>query len=240
MKQWLAGLCLSAVALAAPLGAQTAEDIISRNIAARGGAVRLRALQTERLAGHISFGTRPAEPFLVEIKRPGMIRNQIGPEGSAIIQVSNGQAGWALVPGRDSGQPRQLDADQLRNMAGGADLEGPLLDHEKKGNTVELLGKVEVRGRPAWKLRVVEADGEVRLDYVDAESFLEDKWEGTIRVDGRDQAVETYFSDYRPVGGVMVSFRLDSGSPGTPTTQKLVFDSAAVDIPIADGRFERP
>ncbi len=38
----------------------------------------------------------------------------------------------------------------------------------------------------------------------------------------------------------MVSWQIDSDTPGTPYTQKIVFDSVEVDVPIDDARFGRP
>ena len=44
----------------------TVDQVIENFIAARGGAEKLRAIQSERLAGRISFGPDSSNPFLVE------------------------------------------------------------------------------------------------------------------------------------------------------------------------------
>jgi hypothetical protein len=222
------------------LRAQTVDEIIARNLAARGGAERLRAIQTQRLVGRISFGADPAMPIMVEIKRPGRMRNEIVVDQKAIVRVTDGNSGWALNPLAGDSAPRPLTADELGNMAGGADLEGPLLDYVAKGNLIELIGKDSVEGRPAWKLKVTLPSGEVRYDYVDAESWLETKREGSIRNAGKPQDVESYFSDYRPVNGVMISWLIASSTPGTAYTHRIVFDSVAVDQAIDDTRFSLP
>lgn len=224
----------------APLRAQTVEEIVARNIAARGGAERLHAVQTQRLVGQIAFGGDPGGRFVVELKRPGKMRNELAVQGQTIIQATDGAKGWVVNPLSGNSEAQPLSKEVLHNLAGGADFEGPLLDHGRKGNTLELLGKVEVEGRAAWKLKVTLPDSTVRYDYIDAESYLEDKWEGTLRNNGREFEVETFFHDYRPVDGVMISFLLNSDTPGTSATQRIVFDSAAVNLPIADNRFERP
>ena len=232
-------LVLSA-AVSGVLPAQTVDGIIARNLAARGGADRLRAMQTQRLVGHISFGSDTAMPFVVEIKRPGRLRNEIVVDQQTIIRAIEGDAGWAFNPLAGDSGPRPLTADELRNMADDADLEGPLLDYIAKGNLIELMGKDPVEGRPAWKLKVTLRSGDVQYDYLDAESWLEVKWEGSVRNAGRPQAIETIFRDYRPVNGVMVPWLMDSSTPGTAYTQRIVFDSVAVDQPIDDARFAEP
>jgi len=236
---WALVFVLSA-AVSGALPAQTVDEIIARNLAARGGAERLRAMQTQRLVGRISFGSDPAMPFVVEIKRPGRIRNEIVVDQKTIIRVTDGNTGWALNPLAADSVPRPLTSDELKNMAGGADLEGPLLDYVAKGNLIELIGKDAVEGRPAWKLKVTLPGGEVRYDYIDAESWLEIKWEGSVRNGGRPQGVQSRFSDYRAVNGVMISCVIDSNTPGTAYSQKTVFDSVTVDEPIDDARFVRP
>ena len=231
-----AGLALAVAAS----HAQTVDEIVARNLAARGGVQRLHAMQTQRLIGRIAFGADSAMPFVVEIKRPGKMRNEILMQGQIVIQTTGGASGWTVNPLSGSSGVRPLSPDELHNMAGGADIEGPLVDYASKGNRVELMGKVQVEGKDAWKLRVTLADGDVRYDYVDAESYLETKWEGTVRNNGREIGVESWFRDYRPVNGVMISWLIDSDTPGTAYTQKIVFDSVTVDQPIDDTRFDRP
>lgn len=102
------------------------------------------------------------------------------------------------------------------------------------------MAKTELETRDAWKLKVTLADGDVRYDYIDTSTYLECKWEGTIHNNGREIAVESWFRDYRPVNGIMVSWLIDSDTPGTSYTQKIVFDSVTVDQPIDDARFSRP
>ncbi len=51
------------LAAAAPLAAQTVDKVVARHIEARGGAAKIRALQTIRMTGTISFGPGgPAPP----------------------------------------------------------------------------------------------------------------------------------------------------------------------------------
>jgi hypothetical protein len=227
-------------AVSGALPAQTVDEVIARNLAARGGVERVRSIQTQRLVGSIRFGSDPAMPFVVEIKRPGRLRNEIVLDQRTIIRAIDGSVGWALNPLTGDSTPRSLTSDEVRNMAGGADFEGPLLDHVAKGNLIELAGRQVVDGRPAWKLKVTLPGGEVRYTYVDADSWLEVKSEGSVLNGGKPQAVESYFRDYRPVNGVMIAWVIDSGTPGTAFTQQIAFDSVTVDQPIDDARFVRP
>jgi hypothetical protein len=125
-------------------------------------------------------------------------------------------------------------------MAGGADMDGPLVDYRTKGNRIEFVGKVKVEGKDAYKLIVSIKDGQVRTDYIDCDSLLEAKWEGKIADRVKEYSVESYFRDYRKVDGLMYAFVVDSETLGTRFKQKIVFDKVEVNVPIPDTDFGKP
>ena len=43
------------------------------------------------------------------------------------------------------------------------------MDYKAKGNTVELMGKEDVEGTPAYKLKVTKKSGNIEYDYLDAQ-----------------------------------------------------------------------
>ena len=128
----------------------------------------------------------------------------------------------------------------VKNMAGGADIDGPLLDYKAKGNKVELQGKEKVEGRDTYKLMVTTSDGQVRYEFLDCETYLGTKWQGKLAGGEKDFEVESYFHDYRKVDGVMFAFAIDSNTVGDSNKQKLVFDKVEVNVPLDDARFGKP
>ena len=222
------------------LHAQTVDEIVAKALAARGGIPAIRAIQTERLTGHISFAQAPAGPFLVEIKRPGKMREEIGFGQKTLVQTTDGASGWKVMITNGTGDPVALTAGEVRNMAGGADIDGPLLNYAKKGNKVELIGKEKVGNKDAYKLKVTDKTGDVRYDYIDANSFLEIKWEGQVENAGEKNTFASYFSDYRKVNGVMFAFAITSGTGDHPDAQKIVFDNVEVNVPLKDSLFGKP
>ncbi len=233
-------LVCAALMLAAPAHAQTVEAIVAKALAARGGVAKLRAVRTVRLTGTISFGEGAAGPFVVEMARTGRMREEITLHGKHDTQITNGHEGWALSVGPGTHELRALGAGELKNMAGGADFDGPLLDSKAKGFTVRLAGSAPVEGHPCWLLEVTGPDGDVRRDYIDQRTFLERKWEGNLSKGGSEVGFESYFRDYRPAGGVMWAHRVDSDRPGQPGGQRIVFDRVEVNVGLDDGRFARP
>jgi len=86
-----------AVLAASCAAGQTAEELIAKNIAARGGLEKLRAVQTMRLTGTMKVGD-DAMPSILELKRPNKSRWQFTFDGQTAIQAFDGNSGWMLIP----------------------------------------------------------------------------------------------------------------------------------------------
>jgi hypothetical protein len=219
------------------LSAESVDEIVARNLAARGGVEKLLAVHSQRLTGAISFGPGNGGPFQVEMKRPGKMRETLTLGGKTIIRTTNGTAGWIVNGDAD---PAPLSSAILKNMAGGADFDGPLMDYRAKGNRIELAGKEAIGGKNTYKLIVTMNDGQVRSDFIDCESYLEIKWEGKLTFDGKESSVESFFRDYRKVDGIAYAFAIDSDTVGVPGKQELRFEKIEVNPREDDARFEKP
>jgi hypothetical protein len=218
-------LCIMAFTLA-----QSVDDIVAKAIVARGGVKRIKSLHSQRLTGRISLNKGESGPFAVEMKRPGMMRETLTLGDKSMIRTTDGIVGWAVGSLRDLMEPKQVSAEELRNLAGSADFEGPLVDYKEKGNKIELAGKEKIGKRMAYKLVISMKNGENRLDFIDSKSHLEVKWQGLV--DGN--MFESYFRDYREVKGLMYAFEIESKN------QKIVLDKVEVNPKLDDARFSKP
>jgi hypothetical protein len=88
-------------------------------------------------------------------------------------------------------------AEELKAASTQAELDGLLIDYAAAGSKVELEGTEQVERHNAYNLKVTDKSGNVRPVWVDPETFLETKVEGTPRrLDGKYHPVATYFRDY--------------------------------------------
>lgn len=211
--------------------AQSGDEVVARALKARGGIQRIKAVQTQRLTGRLSVNGQDG-PLIVEFKRPGKMREMVTMGDKSQIRTTDGTSGWGVGTLRGTAAPQPLGEQELRALAGSADFEGPLVDYKEKGNRIELQGREDVEGRPAYKLAITMKDGESRVDFIDCKTYLEVKWQG--------KGFESYFRDYRKVKGLMYAFLIDSAPAGKPSNQKIVFDKVEVNPPIDDARFGRP
>jgi outer membrane lipoprotein-sorting protein len=234
---------LPLVAIAPRAAAQTADEIIAKALAARGGADKIRAIRRQRVSGKISFGPGAEGPFSVEFARPLKMHMEINVNGQTIVRIYDGKSsGWMINPFAPNKDVQPMDADDLRSISDEADFDGPLLDYQSKGNHVALAGKDAVDGKQAYKLQLTNKNGDTRTYYYDASTFLLLKWEGKRMVENQEIPVETFFSDYRDVDGLKFAFEIDSDMPGAvqQQQQKITIDKIEIDPQIDDKRFAKP
>jgi outer membrane lipoprotein-sorting protein len=230
---------LMALASAAlPARGQNMEWFARKGVEALGGAGKIEAVRSERMTGRIAFGSEAAVPLSVELKRPGKIRTQVEFKAGTFVQGYDGRTGWTIDPSR-GGKLVVLTPEQARNFPEQADMDGPLLGWKRRGIRLEVEGREKVRGIDALKIRVTLANGVVRYLDLDASTYRKVRWQGELGEGDGKQTNESFFADYRKVGGLLFPFRIESGAGGR-VTQTIVFEKVEMNPPIPDSRFSMP
>lgn len=227
-------------ALASPLAAQTVDEIIAKNVQARGGMDKLKAIQGIRMTGKMMMGPGMEAPIVLEIKRGNQMRMEFTFQGMTGVQAYDGKDGWALMPFGGRKDPEPMPPDAVKDAEEQSDIDGPLVDYKAKGHTVEFLGKEPIEGSDAYKLKITLKNGNVRTVWIDTEANLEIKGEGRKTLRGSEVESETVMGDYKPVAGVMFPHSVEGGPKGAPQRQKIVIDKIEVNPTIDDSRFKMP
>jgi outer membrane lipoprotein-sorting protein len=231
------------VASAAFAADLTAAQIAEKNAAARGGLAAWRAVQSMSMSGEMDVGgkTDAKVPYTMSLKRPHMSRLEIRFENQTSVQTFDGKQGWKYRPylGRTEAEP--LTAAELKSAQEADDLDGALIDAERKGTRVELQGMDKVEGKSAYKLKLTKASGASRNLWVDAASLLEVKIDGEPRkLDGRPHKVAVFFRDYKTVNGLNIPHTLETVVEGVKATRKIVVKSVTVNPKLDDALFGKP
>jgi outer membrane lipoprotein-sorting protein len=227
-------------ALALPLSGQTVDDLIAKNIQARGGLEKLKSVQSLRLTGKMTIGPGMEAPITLEQKRPMRLRMEFVVQGLTGVQAYDGTSGWQIMPFMGKKDPEVMTADDVKDVEEEADIDGPLVDYQAKGHKVELLGKEKIEGTDAYKLKLTLKNGDVETVYLDADSYLEIKDEGKRTVRGNVVETETSIGDYKQVEGLTFPFSIESGIKGTEQKQKITVDKVELNVPLDDARFKMP
>ncbi len=214
--------------------AQTADEIVDKYVAARGGISRLNSIRTARLTGVAVMPDGKQWQLTEEFKRPGKVRTERVSAGVEVGQSFDGNRGWQYVP--PCHMPQPLSGAVLENLKERVDFIGPLADYKVKGHRVELLGKEEdPSGGSFYKLKLTMANGTVREELVDTESFLVT---GMRRISDNGVVTDVKYSDWREVTGVKFAYRIESRTRGATSTLEVA--KYEVNVPIDDSRFTPP
>jgi hypothetical protein len=202
----VAACCLSVVG-----HTQTADELIDKNIAAKGGIEKMKALKTLRVQGRFDGGGGFTAMVTQENMRPNLYRSTFALQGMTQVEAYDGATAWQIQPFGGHKDPELVGEDGMHNVLISADFDGPLVDYKAKGNTVEYLGHDVVDGDDALRLKVTLKNGDVMYYYLDPDTFLEIRRETEYHIRGSVRATVEDLGSYKPVNGVMFPFSVATG-----------------------------
>jgi hypothetical protein len=219
----------------------TVDQLVEKNIEAKGGAPALKSLQTLRSAGKMLVQQGQIElGYLQTKKRPDEVRTEASLQGMTQIEAYDGKEGWRVSPFFGRKDPERMSADDVKALVEDTEIDGPLADWKTKGSTVEYLGTEDVDGTPAHKLKVVRKNGDISFVYLDPDHFLEIRIVTQRVRQGAHEEVETDLGDYEKAGGVFVPTSIEVGRKGAPDKQMVVIDKVEANAPVDDTIFHFP
>jgi len=230
--------------------ARTAEEVVARNVAARGGLEAWHKIETMAWMGYIEHGTvsksSPQVPFVMQMKRPNLTRFELEDQITQVTRIFDGQHGWRIRPASD-GRPesRLFSPEEVKFSQAEYVIDGPLIDYRAKGVEVKLDGVDLIEGRKAYRLSLKLPSGAERKVWVDVRSNLE------VRLDrpstspfGPGKPVSVYYRDYESEGGVELPHVIETvatpgGSP-TETSDRLVIRRVIINPKLEETAFVPP
>jgi len=230
-----------AVGLFSPLcgSAQTVDDVIAKNIQTRGGLEKLHTVQSVRLTAKFSQGSFLAA-YVQENKRANKVREELIIQGMAQVQAYDGKSGWQINPFGGRKDPELMSEDDTKSLVVDADIEGPLVDYKQKGHKAELVGHDSVEGTDCFKIKLTMKNGDIRYYYLDADSYLELKFETQSTIRGAVQYNDTFLGDYEEVGGIYFPFSIETAEVGTENRQSFTVEKVELNVPLEDAKFSMP
>ncbi|HEY4563002.1 MAG TPA: outer membrane lipoprotein-sorting protein [Thermoanaerobaculia bacterium] len=224
----------------AAVQAQTADEIINKHLQARGGKDKIKAVQSERMTGKLVMGQGMEAPVVMELARPNKMRMEFTLQGMTGIQAYDGKAGWSVMPFMGKTEPEAMSADDIKQAEDQADMDGMLVDYKEKGHQVEYVGKEDVEGTPAHKLKVTKKNGDVVNVYIDADSYMEIKQAGKVKVRGQEIEGQSTFGDFKTVDGLIFPFSIEQKAQGAPGGMTISISKIEVNPTLEASRFTMP
>jgi outer membrane lipoprotein-sorting protein len=224
----------------------SAEQIVEKNVAARGGLELWRKIDAMVWVGHMESAdpTVPRLTFVLEQKRPNKTRFELSEIGQKTLRVFDGKHGWKVKPNRDGSLNAQPYSPQDLQFARGAQgIDGPLIDYKAKGISVESAGVEKIEGRKAYRLHLKGTSGEIHDVWIDAKTFLDVKYDRTsYRANGEPGIVSVVYRNYKTVEGLQIPSVLEigGGSSSSQATARMVIEKIALNPPLDDKVFAKP
>lgn len=191
----------------------TASKVLQAYVAARGGQEKLDAVKDLTMNMKASIqGMPPNMKATSTIKRlrPNYYLSELEVTGMGVVnkQLYDGEKG--VVSGMRGTQT--LEGEKLESLKTSARffLESQYEDLEYQ---VALTGAELVNGKKAYALKVTAPNGDTHTDYYAAESGLKIKDVSSQETPQGTVTTVRYYSDYRPVNGVLFPYEIKVTSP---------------------------
>ena len=220
---------------------QTAEELVDKNIQAKGGMEKIKAIHSLHMTGKLTGAGGFTATVTQDSMRPNLVRETFSLQGMTGVRAYDGTAGWQIQPFGGHKDPQLMGEDDLRDLLLDADFDGPLVDYREKGNTVEYLGHDVVDGDDALRLKVTLKNGDILYYYLDPDTYLEIRKEIQEFIRGSIKENVVDLGSYKPVAGVMYPFSIASGPKNRPNAaQTTSIEKIDVNVPLAKSEFELP
>jgi len=220
---------------------QTAEELVGKNIQAKGGMEKIKAIHSLHMTGKLTAGGGFTATVTQDGMRPNLVRETFSLQGMTGVQAYDGTVGWQIQPFGGHKDPELMGEDDVRDLLRDADFDGPLVDYREKGNTVEYLGHDVVDGDDALRLKVTLKNGDILYYYLDPDTYLEIRKEIQEFIRGSIKENVVDLGSYKPVAGVMYPFSIASGPKNRPNAaQTTTIEKIDVNVPLAKSEFELP
>jgi hypothetical protein len=230
---------LFAAAFTAILSAQTAEELINRNLQAKGGIDKIKAIRSLRATGKMQQGGFTAQVGALAMA-PNLLRQSFTVQGMTQIQAYDGSTGWKIAPFEGRKDPERLGEDELRDIQEDAIFLGPLLDYKAQGSRVEYVGKDLLDGDDVYRLKVTLKNGDIYYYYLDPETFLEVRMEKVQFIRGAVHESVIECGSYKLVAGVYMPFTYETGSKRNPDRSKITYDKIEPNVAVDPAEFKMP
>lgn len=224
--------------------ALTADQIVEKNVAARGGLDAWRKINSMVWMGHMESAdpSVPRLSFVLEQKRPNKERFVMSEMSQKSMRVFDGTQGWKVKPNRDGSLDAQPYSPQDLEFARRAQgIDGPLVDYKAKGVSVESVSIEKIDGHKTYRLQVKAPAGDLHDVWIDATTFLDVKYDRTsYRPDGEQGIVSIVYRDYKTIEGLQIPTVLEIGGGAGKPSARMVIEKVGLNPPLDDKVFSKP
>jgi len=233
-RRTLAGVASALVLLASAslASAQSVDELVAKNILAKGGLEKLQSVQTVKQTSRLTMQGSEAT-VTVYGKRPNLVRQEIKLGDKTIVHAFDGTTPWIVNPLTGATTPVVVTGPQADVTRELSNFDSPLMDYKTRGYKVDLVGQETLGARKVFHLKMVDKRNQTQHLYLDAETGLETK----IVFDTESGPMAQELSDYRDVEGIKVPFVVKTSMNGIGQSE-IKIDKVEFNVKIDDALFK--
>lgn len=174
--------------------AQTAKEIIDKNIELSGGLTSWKLLNSVLLQGKVILGVKDEYPIKIYQQRPNLTKTVLTINGKeTAIEGYDGNKGYAMNYATNK---LQVYAEYVAES-----FDNDFIDWENKGFEAKYLGKEKVGDTYCHKVELTKNVNK-NLYYFDTKTYM------LLKEVKREETLT--YSDYKKVGNLLMPFRIES------------------------------
>lgn len=201
--------------------AQDAKEIVKKHNEAVGGADKWSKITSLKKEGKMTMQGMEMPTTLTVWKGKGM-RQEFSVMGANNYVILTPAGGWTFLPIQGQTKTEAIPADELTDIADKLDFQDRIMDASAKKYAIELLGKEDIDGKPAYKLKVTDAAKEEHTYFVDAATwYMVRAVEKTDMMGQQVDATVNYSNHTKLPSGIVIAMKEDSGEMGSLTLTKV-------------------
>lgn len=224
----IAAAAVTFVTGASLAAAQSLDEIVAKNLEAKGGIATLQSTDSVRMTGTLTSPGAPAVSMELIARRPNLVRREMRMGEQVLTSGFDGTSAWVKQGTAPAQTLTGLEAVMLKQ---GAEFDSVFLNYKEAGHTIELVGTEPVNGKPAHHIKVTRKGGQIQHYYLDTATGLDIKMTMDTEQAGRKLKVETELTDYRNVSGRMVPFKMRQFTNGSPAGE-ITFEKVEFNVPL--------
>lgn len=215
-------LLVLAFFFAGTVQAQTVEEVISKHIEAIGGKDAWKKVNTLKMEASLSVQGMDIPINIYQINNKAFRQDFTAMNMTGYTIVSN-DSGWNFNPLQGQSKPEPMPADQLSAQKDQLDIQGELVDYKEKGHKVEMLGKEDVDGTEAIKVKLTRKSGSEVVYLFDPKSFYIIRSTSKMKINGQDIEQIANLSNYTKLPeGIVIPMTMETSGAPAPIVIKKV------------------
>jgi outer membrane lipoprotein-sorting protein len=222
MKKTGAAALFGIFLLFGQLQAQSVDEVINKHVDAIGGAANWKKVNSVKSEATLSVQGMDIPLTMYQVHNKGM-KQEFTVMNMSAFTIMRPDSGWNYMPFQGQTAPEPMTEEMIKMGKDQLDIQGEFLDYAAKGHKVELLGKEDVDGVEAFKVKRTTKLGNESVYFIDTKNYYVIRVNSKATVNGQQIESVTNFSNYQKLPeGIVMPFTMESSSIPAPITFKKI------------------